>query len=160
MPIPIPETRAPSEQDIQRLVAKIGAPLPAAYLRFVQRHDGAVPESNSFAVGSDNASGVAQFVPVADAIGMTDRVDGFPAGTIALAEDDCGNFVYVDPRTGEIFFWDHEIEGQDTVLAASLDAFLDFLTPYGASEIPPEPKQVISAWIDPDFLEQIRKGLT
>lgn len=153
----IPTTRTPAEQDIQRLASRMGAALPKAYLRFVEAHDGAVPESNSFAVGDDNKSGVRQFVSVADAVSMTDAVAGFPSGMIAIAEDGCGNLVYLDPRTEEILFWDHEIEGPDQWLAIDMDAFLRLLKPFDKSAIELKPGQVRSAWIDSDFLEKMKR---
>ena len=151
MSVEIPTMPVPPQQTLHLLAARMGANLPASYVDFVSRHDGATPESNSFEVGAANASNVRRFISVADAPSILEKVDGFPSGMIPVAEDDCGNLVYIDPANGGVFFWDHEIDGPDLRVASNLPAFLSQLTPFDPSKVQLAPGQVLHAWVDADF---------
>ena len=70
-----------------------------------------------------------------------------------FAEDECGNWIARSQETGEIVFIDHETDDTKT-LAADLDFFLRSLTKWEPSE--PRQSGVISAWIDPDFVQEVR----
>lgn len=151
MAIKIPAMPSPAAPDLARLASVVGEPLPDSYLRFVAHHDGAEPQSNVIDVGNDNQSGVRQFIAVSAAPAIFSDVEGFPPHAIPLAEDDCGNFFYMIPSNGQVFFWDQEIENGDQFLAGDLDSFLSDLEPFDASSIKLVPGQVKRAWIDPDF---------
>ena len=57
---------------------------------------------------------------------------------------------------GSVRFWDHETD-DETVLAASMEAFLDLLS--APTPVILKSGQVKRAWIEPKFLEeQRRKG--
>lgn len=68
-----------------------------------------------------------------------------------MAEDDCGNFVYVRAASGEVMFWDHEIENGDVFLADDISGFLKLLRPFDPVAVKLAPGQVKSVWIDPTF---------
>lgn len=53
MSVGIPTMPRPSEDDLEKLAAIVGARLPASYTDFVGQHDGAAPEGNSI-VTRDN----------------------------------------------------------------------------------------------------------
>lgn len=150
MAVLIPTTPPPDEAQLTALADGIGHALPASYLDFVRRHDGATPQDNSFKL-SNNEVGVSRFIPVGEAAELAAQIDGFPARVILLAEDASGNYFYVAPSTGSVYFWDHELEGADEQIAASAQAFADMLMPFDASAVELAPGQVISAWIDPSF---------
>jgi hypothetical protein len=151
MSVEIPTMPAPKQDDLRQLALRVGTDLPQAYIDFVSRHDGATPESNSFEVGADNASGVRQFISVTEAPSVLTDVEGFPAGMVPVADDDCGNFIYIDPADGGVFFWDHEIDGPDLRVASDLPTFLGQLAPFDASKVKLAPGQVRRVWVNPNF---------
>ena len=150
MAILIPITLPPDETQLSALADQIGHSLPESYVDFVKLHDGAEPELNSFKT-LNNEVGVSRFIPVSEAPKLGAEIDGFPAGVIPLAEDDCGNYFYVEPSTGSVYFWDHELEGTDERVAENAQSFANKLMPFDASAIKLAPGQVISAWVDPSF---------
>ncbi len=150
MPIQIPTERLPSEFALRAMQDCIGCPLPASYLDFVNKHDGAEPEPNSFKT-SNNEVGVHRFIPVQEAAALGASIDGFPAGVIPLAVDDCGNYFYVEPETGAVHFWDHEVEGLDELLAPDVASFVLTLSHFDSARVTLAPGQVARVWIDPSF---------
>jgi hypothetical protein len=154
MSVAIPLMPHPLPSDIARLEAAIGGALPEGYLEFVRSHDGATPESNSIAIGSNNESGVRCFIPVAEAVSLIGEIEGFPSAAAPLAEDGCGNYFYVKIGSGSVFFWDHEVDGGDIVVAPTLAEFLSSLLPFNHSTMKLAPGHVKYAWIDPAFKPQ------
>lgn len=150
MGILIPTMPQPTEGALRVLAEGIGHSLPPSYVDFVRLHDGAKPEDNSITT-MDNEVGVSRFIPVCEASGLSGEIDGFPAHVIPLAEDDCGNYFYVEPRSGAVYFWDHEEEGPDEKVAEGALAFAEKLSPFDVSTVNPAPGQVKSVWIDPSF---------
>ena len=150
MSVKIPATSRPHELDLQNLAHAVGHVLPQAYLDFVETHDGAEPESNSVEL-VNNETGVRSFIPVREASHLIREIDGFPCGAVPLAEDGCGNYFYLNPQTGGVHFWDHEVEGSDELLAVDLNGFLQKLAPFDASEVKLKPRQVKRVWVDPSF---------
>ncbi len=150
MAVTIPAMPPPGEEALRELANHIGHELPPAYLAFVSKHDGAHPQDNSLAT-SDNEVGVSRFIPAAEAANLSQEVEGLPSGVIPFAEDDCGNFFYVNPATGAVHFWDHEVEGEDEQIAEDAADFVERLAPFDAKRVQLAPARVISAWIDPSF---------
>jgi hypothetical protein len=150
MAVLIPETAGLDEAEIREAEFQLGCALPLSYRAFVTKHDGATPESNIFST-SGNQSEAREFVHVREAASLRTNIEGFPREGIPVAADSCGNYVWLDPRTGEVFFWDHELEGIGEKIADGFDAFLEGLQPFDAKSIELKPGQVISAWIDPKF---------
>jgi SMI1-KNR4 cell-wall len=150
MTVFIPHTTPLDEATLRLVESDLKCALPASFRAFVAKHDGAVPQDNIFST-SDNQSGVSRFVPVSEAARLRTGIEGFPDQAIPIAEDDCGNYVWLHPKTGEIFFWDHEIECDGQRIAESFDSFLSMLQPFDPASIKVQPGKVISVWIDPDF---------
>lgn len=150
MPVSIPTTPTPTQAELQVLADRIGALLPTSYLTFVKLHDGAEPTANSIKT-LDNEVGVTRFVPVREAPSLGAEIEGFPQNAIPFAEDDCGNYFYVDPSDGAVYFWDHESEGTDERVAENAIAFAEKLTAFDASSVKLAAGQVMRAWIDPSF---------
>jgi hypothetical protein len=70
-----------------------------------------------------------------------------------LGEDSCGN-CFAAASDGGVLFWDHETD--DLVrLADSINEFVSHCTEPPQPEL--NPKQIKSAWIDPDFAKSIGK---
>ena len=150
MTIHIPNMKSPSANALNDLASWLGQQLPATYVSFVRQHDGAEPPANSLAT-SGNEVGVSRFIPVAEAAKLAEQIDGFPLGVVPLAEDDSGNFFYVEPQSGSIRFWDHEIEGEDEVVASDISDFLIKLTPFDTTKVKLAPGQDLGGWVDPSF---------
>lgn len=154
MTVAIPRTRSADPAALRRLRKALGAPLPADYLEFLAVHDGAEPESNALSL-PDNVVGVRAFIPAADIPSTKSKMDGFPSSAVPIAEDDCGSYFYLDRARKGVFFWDHENEEPDVKVASSFTAFLKKLEPFDEAAVDLDPKDVISAWIDPAFLAEL-----
>ncbi|UYY77158.1 SMI1/KNR4 family protein [Sphingomonas sp. R1] len=150
MPVSIPTMPQPTEDELLALAAHIGQSLPLSYIQFVMLHDGAKPGENVIKT-SDNEVGVSRFIPVREAAALSGEIEGFPSSAIAFAEDDCGNYFYIAPSNGAVYFWDHELEGVDERMAEDASDFMAKLSPFDASTLQLRPGQVRSAWIDPSF---------
>lgn len=150
MAVAIPTTLSPPVKALRALADSMGRKLPASYVAFVSKHDGAHPQANSL-VTSDNEVSVRRFIPVSEAATLAREIDGFPSQVIPFAEDDCGNYFYVMLETGAVHFWDHEVEGLDERLAEDVASFVQRLTPFDAAGVQLAPGQVISVWVDPSF---------
>lgn len=75
------------------------------------------------------------------------------ADAMVFASDPCGNsFLYLTDGTAA--FWDHETN-EVTVLCDTLEEFCLSLVEPDSTELAPD--QVISAWIDPSFFEELRR---
>ena len=150
MPIAIPTMAEPTDEQFKALKQSVRAALPTSYVEFARHHDGAVPESNSLGI-SANEVGVSRFIPERAAVEVATGIEGFPANVIPLAEDDCGNYFYVELCSGAVHFWDHELEGPDERVADSVLAFVDRLNPFDASRAKLTPGQVRRLWVNPSF---------
>lgn len=150
MAIDIPKMAPPSADALRELESWIGCELPPTYVEFVREHDGAEPQENSL-VTRDNEVGVSRFIPVNEAAALAQEIDCFPAGVIPLGEDGCGNYFYVEGRSGRVSFWDHEVEGHDEFVATDVSAFVTKLTAFDATRVKLAPGQVKRVWVDPSF---------
>lgn len=148
--------RQAAQSDMSALEAAIGQPLDAQFRSFIEAHNGAVPEDNSFPVdGVAHMGGVNEFIAVEDIISKRGYVDGIAPRAYPVAVSAGGNYVILDQdQGGAIFFWDHEVEGGISKLADSFGAFLDMIEPFDTSAFKPALGQVRRAWIDSDFLKQ------
>lgn len=150
MGVTIPATEGLSDEQIDAVERELQCKLPLSVRAFARQHDGAKPQTNKFDVPG-NSSSVRCFISLTDAATLRLHIDGFPGFGVPIAEDDCGNFVWLAPETGEIRFWDHEIDDDGAVIAKDFDTFLAALQPFDPASVVLRPGQVISAWIDPDF---------
>lgn len=148
MTISIPETTPLDEATLRQAEFRLKCELPSAFRTFVAKHNGAEPQDNTFKT-KDNESGVRRFIPISEAAILREQIEGFPTTVIPIAEDDCGNYVYLHEKTGQIHFWDHEAGGAGEVIAEDFMAFLRLVQPFDPSTLP-KPK-VIRAWIKPGF---------
>ncbi|CAN7648139.1 SMI1/KNR4 family protein [Phenylobacterium sp. LjRoot225] len=157
MGIDIPATGGLSDLEIELAEKQLGCQLPTAWREFARQHDGAVPQDNLFQT-TDNESGVRCFVPLLQAASLRQEIDGFPSQGVPMAEDGSGNYVWGDPATGAIFFWDHENDEPTVAIAPDLGSFLSSLQPFDPASVQLAPGQVKSAWIDPDFFASLKKS--
>jgi hypothetical protein len=155
MPVAIPETEVLTEEELLLAEQALGCRLPESFRVFVQRHNGAIPEENVFSIRG-NESSVRRLIPVGDAAALRDQIDGFPKYAVPVAEDECGNFVWLDPKTGTVFFWDHEVQSRGRKIASDFDSFLCSLRKFDPRAEPEQAVRVISVWADPDFLAQLK----
>lgn len=150
MSVTIPETSGATTEQIELAERQLGCELPEVWREFARRYDGARPADNIIAVPG-NETGVRAFVPVLEAAACRDGIEGFPIHAVPIAEDGCGNYFWLDPTSGEVFFWDHEVEELTAPVAADFSLFLMQLRPFDASSVRLAPGQVRAVWVDPDF---------
>lgn len=150
MAVKIPKTVGLSDPQIEAAERALGCVLPASFRAFVRDHDGATPEDNAFDLPGDEG-GVRAFIPLSDAPERRHEIDGFPKTGVPVAEDDCGNYIWLRPETGEILFWDHEDEEAGVVIANDFESFIAVLRPYNKGSVVLKPGQVTRIWVDPDF---------
>lgn len=150
MAIKIPKTVGLSDDQIEAAEQALNCVLPDSFRAFVRDHDGAEPEDNTFDVPG-NQSGVRAFISLVGASELMREIEGFPTTGVPVAEDGCGNYVWLKSETGEILFWDHEFESDGVVIANDFEAFIASLKPFDIASVRLEPGQVIHAWIHPDF---------
>ncbi|BEV00641.1 SMI1/KNR4 family protein [Novosphingobium olei] len=150
MTIHIPKMPSPSAAALSDLESWLGQQLPATYVEFVRNHDGAEPQENSL-VTNENEVALSRFISVNEAAKLAEQIDGFPVGVIAFAEDSCGNYFYVEPRSGSVRFWDHEVESEDEVVASDVSGLIAKLTPFDMTKVKLTPGQVKRVWVDPSF---------
>lgn len=147
-----------SEKDIAFLARELGRQLPPDLLAFLHLYDGAEPEPNIFKIEATNEGGLNGFIPVREIAREAQNIENLSAGSFPIAWAEGGNYILIDLASGgAVSFWDHELPDSPTKLADSFQSFLDLLEPFDASTIQMKPGQVISAWIDPDFLKSLKK---
>jgi len=146
--------RPSSEEEILALEAALGLKLSDSFRAFLQTHNGAVPENNTFEISDGNDSGVRKFIPVGEILRERAYLENISPKAYPVAFDSCGNYVVIDEdKGGSVFFWDHELE-EFLELAADFGAFLDLLAPLDIKSIKLKHGQVKKAWIDPEFLKR------
>lgn len=157
MTVKLTEASPASKNEIEALEKALGVRLPDEFENFLLAHNGARPESNMFLVGSDNDSGVRKFVPCSEIVEQMKFIDNVSFKMIPIAEDDCGNYVLLNlDDGGRIYFWDHEEPYEQIELAPGMNAFLELLEP-DSNSVQLKEGQVISAWVDPEFLKELKK---
>jgi hypothetical protein len=98
------------------------------------------------------------FIPVRDITQEAQHIENLGAGSFPIAWAEGGNYILMDLASGgTVSYWDHEQPDSPTELAESFLSFLDLLEPFDATAVELKPGQVISAWIDPDFLKSLKK---
>ncbi len=158
MTVKLTEASPASKNEIEAFEKVLGVRLPDEYRNFLLSHNDATPEPNSFPVGSDNDSGVNRFVPCSEIVEQMKFVDHVSFKMIPIAEDDCGNYVLLNlDDSGRIYFWDHEEPYEQIELAPGMNAFLELLEPFDCNSVQLKKGQVISSWIDPEFLKELKE---
>ena len=127
-----------SEARLDRLQTELGAALPAAYRRFLRRHNGGRASDAAFDVPRFGRSLVNDFLAVdagdhCDLMAMRRRVDHvLPPALLAVADDPAGNLICVGlagATAQRVFFCclEEPIERGLYPLADDFDAFLALL---------------------------------
>lgn len=126
---------AVNEARLDRLQTELGAALPAAYRRFLLRHNGGRPSDAAFEVPRFGRTLVNDFLAVdggdhGDLMAMRHRMDHvLPPALLAVADDPAGNLVCVGlagATAQRVFFCclEEPIECGLYPLADDFDAFL------------------------------------
>ncbi len=150
--IVIEKTDGISNSELDAVEQVLGVSFPADLRKFMEQYDGASPPNNSFAISGQGESDVRRFVSARDMASLRNEVEFFPPQAIPIAADSCGNYVYLNPPDGGIYFWDHEVEGGDLLLASNFTEFLLSVAPFDADDVELKPGQVKQSWIDPSLL--------
>ncbi|HWM84280.1 MAG TPA: SMI1/KNR4 family protein [Kofleriaceae bacterium] len=149
------KSRGADEKDLTGLRAVVGDAHPD-WMDFLRENNGAVPENNVFDIEPDNAAGITRFWSAREVMSERKKLaDRMSPDLLAIADAEGGNHVCLGLSGGKgVFFWDHEVEAT-TRMADSFSAFLEQLRPFDPASV--EVGEVISAWIDPAFLEKQKK---
>jgi len=146
------------QYDIDHLAKSINYPLPDSLKKFFIEFNGSVPEANVFTIDEKNESGINELIPVSKIIDELKYLDGVGSKVIPVAVAEGGNYVVIDlNNNATVYFWDHEEPQGLTKLASTIFDFLDKLVPFDPDNIELEDGQVESAWIDPDFLKNLKQ---
>ncbi len=150
--------RPVSRRDLDTFEHVIAANLPDQYREFLMSYNGAKPEVNIFAIpGTGNESGVNEFIPLDEIASERQRVDGVARQFIPVAWEEAGNYICIDlDAGGQVFFWDHEHPSERLKVASGWSEFLNMLQRFDVASVILKPGQVKSAWIDPDFLKNLK----
>ena len=122
----------------------------ASIQQAVERAIAALPKRDTFKIGGDEF-GVRTLFPVQSWRPHTEPCR--QAGSSVICEDSCGNFFLCAPD-GSVSFWDHETD-DETILASRVEEFLAALVE--PTPVVLQPGQVKKVWIDPAFLEELRR---
>ena len=153
MSIIIPKTNSMTPVSLTALEREYGK-LPEIYKVFLGQHDGAKPKANVFRINGKIIGGVEQFIPASSIINVGNKVEGFSKDMLPFAKSAGGNLVYLDPLTGGVYFWDHELDDEDVKVANTFSEFLGMLEGLDIDQIKLKPGQVKKVWVDPDFRPQ------
>jgi len=160
---------------IESFERRIGRKLPDQYCRFLLDTNGGKPELNYLATKNSEVScGVVRFYSILD---RTDQYDllteqirlksRMPRNLLIIADCAGGNRLCISVRAedfGSIFFWDHEltVKGDPSsglfLVAPDFAAFFDALVRLDPATVDLQPDQITEAWIDPDFLDEVKKS--
>ena len=165
-----------TEIDVRGFERELGVELPADYRLFLNEINGGTPTTPNVlesAAGVDYSCGVNEFFGLnrSEASDLRGRYAFYsgrvPSELLPVAAAVGGNLICLriqDPHHGAVYFWDHELEttgrrSEQAVLeelSDSFSAFAQSLRPLGDDEVQYRQEDVIEAWIDPEFLEQLK----
>lgn len=151
MRINLLNTKAASESDIKLLIERFGT-LSGDYISFLENHDGVELDPTVVKGASENV-GVRRFIAAAEIIGRSESVEGLSKKLMPFAEDGSGNFLCVNIIDKKVYFWDHEYMS-NVCISDTFDQFLELLIPYDYSDLNKDKTQLISKWVDPDFIPE------
>jgi hypothetical protein len=129
-----------SELALRRAERALGVTLPADYRTFLLTHNGGRPVPSGFKL---NVNGEPKPWAIHFFLGVDDPEDSCclqwcesltrntrPPGTIPIASDDFGNFIYLrlsEPLRGSVHFGATPSDGQNVRLVHISDSFSDFV---------------------------------
>ena len=143
----IHHTNAQDEQ-INLFEEASGFKLPAKFRVFVKEYDGAELGENY--VKNFEYIKIERFLPVTTILKRRNDIEGFNTKMIPIAECPSGDYVYISAEDNGIYYWDHENEGADLIIAHNFESFLEKIIPdlKDYSSLKPD---VEAVWVDPDF---------
>jgi hypothetical protein len=157
MKIKLSEGRMVPSGACQALQVALGCELSKSLTNFLQKNDGAKPETNIFKIDGKNNCGVSRFIPASEILKERTRIENIPEKAYPVAWADGGNYVFVnEDKGGAVFFWDHEVPENIVQLAPNFGQFLDLLEPLDIRKIKLKPGQVKKVWVDPEFLKRLK----
>lgn len=146
-----------TEDELLRLLDESSVSFPKDYLDFVRRHNGCRPEPNVFTLDESSQFSVTEFYPVDRVISERSKLQGrLPKDAWPIAYTESGNLVLLSLESEwMVHVWDHEVEECERAASTFTD-FLSMLSPFSADDVELAPGQVVSAWIDPEFLRSLK----
>ncbi len=153
---------------------QIGYSFPRDFIKFLLKNNGGKLELNLC-----DAEQFGQFtIDVFFGIGLKNELndlrriitvfkDRIPSHYLPIASTEGGNLICLSllGNIGEIYFWDHEEESEEGEeatsknmykIASNFTSFLELIKKFDSSKIELKEEDIISTWIDPDFLKEIQ----
>lgn len=149
MNIKLTKYRQASASEILLAEEQLHVKFPEDYKNFLLKYDGATVEESFLLDHKDIC--IRKFISVQQVAGKSSKIDGFPNDVWPIADDSNGNYVYIRKVDLSVYFWDHEVEGEDIFLAENFSDFINKLRPYNTSDSSLPSHRVVSSWVDPDF---------
>ena len=129
------------EVDIKDFEQSAGVIFPVDFRTFLSKHNGMVPTKTDFdflGIDGEESSLIQSFIPIGSVYSENIKLDyeyllkeeRIPVGYVPIAYDPFGNFICISllkSNYGEIWFWDHELEDEETNLFYVSKTFTDFL---------------------------------
>jgi hypothetical protein len=170
-----PNNEKITKQRINEFEQKIKYILPKDYFNFLLKNNGGKPEMNLCNVKDYKQISVNYFFGL-DLKVRTNELNyalsvfnnRIPKGYIPIASAEGGNLICINlaSDTNTIYFWNHEEESEEgeepTIknmykIADNFTNFLEMLEKFDASKVKVKKDDVVSSWIDPEFLKEIQK---
>lgn len=150
-------------KDIEVLEQELAFPISEKMGEFLLIYSGAVPEDNIFDLSHGKSAGIQKFIEIAQIpferknIAPWERgIELSPLpGTYPIAYLEGGNYLYVDETGGgEIWYFDHEVEGRGEFLSRSIEEFCSQVRPFSGVDIVFDKPRVLSVEINHELLKK------
>jgi hypothetical protein len=161
------------KNELSKLENKLNVSLPDEYVKFLREYNGGTLESNIFRLEASEIENIS--VSEFFGTGLEDYNDlieqyklyskRLPSDYIPIARAEGGNIICINIKNQKIFLWDHDSElieeehlkdSSLILIANSFSHFLNNIEEYDFEE-ELEGYEVEEVWIDPDFLEELKK---
>lgn len=144
--------------DLKQLEEYVGHKFPGELKTFFKKYNGANVEPNIFEYSDSLQCNVNKFISLKEIVNEIKFIDNLDKFTIPVAIAEGGNYVIVNVlENGKVYFWDHEEPEIKYPISDNILDFLDQLEPFSVNDIELKKEDIISSWIDPDFLKSIKK---
>jgi hypothetical protein len=149
--------------------------LPEDYIEFLIQYNGGKPSVNILDVDNFGQININLFFGIDLKVKETNLDFCFetfknriPIGLLPIGESEGGNIICISlyKEIGSIYFWDHEMEADEGEkpdytnmykISDSFSSFIKRIEKFDPSKVEVNEQDVISVWVDPDFLKEIKK---
>lgn len=143
--------------DISMFEKNTGLILPKYFREFVIKYNGGTPSSNVFIINENYDISITKFISIKEMMKFRNRIENIDIDVFPIAIVEGGNYLLINLKDGSVTFWDHEEPFNKYLLANNINDFLLKIEPFDIESVDLSDDQVVSAWIDPEFLKIINK---